>query len=49
MERPDESNFVPADIENRKLPNLIRMREDLSQSGEASEAVLSDNPIPARE
>ena len=49
MQSGDQSNFVPADIEDGKFSNLIRVREEVSQSGEVGEAALADNPIPARE
>lgn len=49
MQSRDQSNFVPADVEDGEFSNLIGMREDLSQSGKIGEAVFADNPIPVRE
>jgi hypothetical protein len=47
MQGRDQSNFVPADIEDGKFSHLIGLGKDLPPSGKVREAALADNPVPA--
>jgi hypothetical protein len=44
MQRGDQSNFVPADVEDGEFSHLVGLGEYLPQSGKVREAALADNP-----